>query len=68
MDNDIKIEYWKKKEYPADNFLADKPRLYPSTSGGYNLLQIAFAMIVLGLLSASFIQIYSQQFFDNSFD
>ena len=32
---------------------------YSASCAGYNLLQMAFAMIVLGLLSVSFIQIYS---------
>lgn len=37
----------------------DNNAVTPHRSGGYNLLQMAFAMIVLGLLTVSFIQIYN---------
>lgn len=36
----------------------DSTAVVPHRSGGYNLLQMAFAMIVLGLLTVGFIQIY----------
>ena len=59
MNIDAKINSEEEKKYSSNKVYLNKLPFYPSLSGGYNLLQMAFALIVLGLLSVSFIQIYS---------